>query len=121
MVPKVLMVLMIAGLLSGAVLGLRFRFWVLIPASCVFFFVTLVVLIADGESGWTLAIAIVFSIAVLQIGYIVGSASSIVIAAKNIAVLPLQRSMLGCGHVSDLTQRARVDVRDGSKHKIAAR
>jgi hypothetical protein len=66
-------VLAILAMLSGVVLGLRFRVLVLLPAICVLTLVTLGAGIANSSSAGNLLLAVVVAVAALQIGYLGGA------------------------------------------------
>ena len=76
--------LMNIGFFSGAFLGLRFKVWALLPAAVVFLIIAPAAVIANGGNAWTSVLAIVGTIAALQIGYIAGSAFLVIDSEKKI-------------------------------------
>ena len=65
--------LTMTAILAGAVLGLRFKILVLVPASVVGSAATLGATIAQGGGLWFLVLALVLVISALQIGYLSGA------------------------------------------------
>ena len=61
------------ALLFGALLGLRFRVFILVPAVVMSSATILGVGIADGDSIWHTLLAAVLSITALQVGYLSGA------------------------------------------------
>jgi hypothetical protein len=68
-----MMILFLMGVLVGAVLGVRFKVLVLVPAICAALPVVVVAEIARGEGIWGLALATIVVASSLQIGYILGN------------------------------------------------
>jgi hypothetical protein len=66
-----------AGLIFGAVLGLRFNFLALVPAICAGFVVAAVSGIAHGDGVWSIAGTMVVLTVALQAGYLVTSVLSL--------------------------------------------
>lgn len=79
-----LMVLLsIVCILIGALLGLRFRVLVLVPATAICIFLVLLVGLSSGAgAAWT-AIVAVIAAALLQVGYLGGVAMSFFVAETD--------------------------------------
>jgi hypothetical protein len=75
--------LAVASSLLGALLGFRFKVYILIPA--IFFAVGLVIFadLERGYGGWWLAISAGIVTVGIQVGYLVGSAVPILLAPKH--------------------------------------
>jgi hypothetical protein len=81
MAGSLVVLLSIVCILIGALLGLRFRVQVLVPASAIcIFLVSLVGQCSGAGAAWTLIVAVIAS-ALLQIGYLGGVAMSFFFAA----------------------------------------
>jgi hypothetical protein len=63
----------IVGVLTGALIGFRFKVFMVMPAILATTIAAAVVAIAQGETFWVVASAIGLSAAGLQIGYLCGS------------------------------------------------
>ena len=68
-----MVLLSIACILTGALLGLRFRVLVLVPATVICIFLVLLVPSSGAGSAWTVIIAVIAG-ALLQVGYLGGVA-----------------------------------------------
>jgi hypothetical protein len=76
-----MVLLSIVCIVVGAVLGLRFRVQVLVPACAICIFLVLLVGLCSGAGAeWTVIVAMIAS-ALLQIGYLGGAAMSFFVAA----------------------------------------
>jgi hypothetical protein len=78
MMPLIAMVMLI-----GATLGLRFKVFVLLPATFLSLLVILSAGIAHGDSYWSVLLSATFVIAALQIGYLAGSAVVVLVTAHS--------------------------------------
>jgi hypothetical protein len=74
--------LMVIGILVGAVLALRFKVLVLVPVICVELAIVLVDGIARGNGAWWSALAIVAIATSTQVGYFTGSVIKSVTTAR---------------------------------------
>ena len=63
-----------AALLFGAVMGLYFRVWIMIPASIVVILASVVLLAGSPLAVWMRVVCILGLITALQLGYLLGSA-----------------------------------------------
>lgn len=70
--------LMGVSLLVGAVLGLRYKVFVLIPAMSVGLIAAVATGVADGLNGWSIFFAVVLVSLGLQLGYLGGAASHLI-------------------------------------------
>jgi hypothetical protein len=86
-----MVLLSISCILIGALLGLRFRVLVLVPATTICIFLVLLVGLSSGAgAAWTVIVAVIAS-ALLQIGYLGGVAISFFVAEADrpkIAIMP---------------------------------
>jgi len=76
------MIIILMGILAGAVLGLRFQVFVLIPVSCGALAIVVVDGIARGDGFLQLALAIAMTAIALQVGYVLGSVVGLLEAAR---------------------------------------
>jgi hypothetical protein len=70
---KLSMLTMLAITVIGAVLGLRFKAFVLVPAIAISSVVSSSVSIVHGNSLWSTSLATFFIVTVLQVGYFAGT------------------------------------------------
>lgn len=86
-----MVLLSIVCLLIGALLGLRFRVLVLVPATAICIFLVLLVGLSSGASlAWTVIVTLIAS-ALLQIGYLGGVATSFFVTETGrpkVAIMP---------------------------------
>jgi hypothetical protein len=86
-----MVLLSIICILIGALLGLRFRVLVLVPATAICIFLVLLVGLSSGAgAAWTVIVAVIAS-ALLQIGYLGGVAISFFVPETDrpkIAIMP---------------------------------
>jgi hypothetical protein len=75
-----MMLLILTGLLLGAVLGLRLKVLVLIPAICGALAIVVVDGIARGDTLWQLAFSMIMIATALQFGYFFGNVIRFVMA-----------------------------------------
>jgi hypothetical protein len=68
-----MIMLMVTGVLVGAVLGLRFKVLVVVPVICVETAIILVDGIARGNGAWWTALAMIAIVTPTQVGYFTGS------------------------------------------------
>lgn len=66
------MMLSIVSLLVGAVLGLRFKIAVLVPAIAIVFVISIVAGLVQGYTGWSIVLMAAAGSASLQVGFIMG-------------------------------------------------
>jgi len=90
-----MMILILIGILVGAVLGLRFKVFVLVPVICIGLAIVAVDGVARGDDPWLLAISMIVIATSLQVGYfgggvVMGSARGIRHGAVS---LPTPRGM----------------------------
>jgi hypothetical protein len=72
--PKVsIVILVVATLFLGMVLGSRFHFVILLPVTGLGAICALIIGIAQGNGGWAVAVAIVILAIALQLGYLAGA------------------------------------------------
>jgi hypothetical protein len=62
----------IIGVVVGITLGLRFKVLVLVPAIALAVILMLIVGLADGDSFWSILLAILILSIFIQLGYLVG-------------------------------------------------
>ena len=67
-----MMVLMLIGVIVGAVLGLRFKVLVLAPVICIALVIVAVDGVARGDGLWRLAVSMIGIATAVQVGYILG-------------------------------------------------
>ena len=77
-----MIILAVIGILVGAVLGLRFKVLVLIPAMCVELAIVLTGGIAGGNRLWWIALAMIVIATSTQVGFFTGSVVRSVMAAR---------------------------------------
>jgi hypothetical protein len=77
--------LMIFSALVGAVLGMRLRIQILIPATCFAFAAIAGIGMARGEAPSSIAIAMVSTAISLQVGYLVGSTARFITASSRVS------------------------------------
>ena len=75
-----MMILILTGVLVGAVLGLRLKVFVLVPVICGALALVVVDGIARGDTLWRLAFSMIMIATALQIGYFLGNVVRFVIA-----------------------------------------
>ena len=68
-----MIMLMVTGILVGAVLGLRFKVLVVVPVICVELAIVLVDGIARGNGAWWTALAMIAIVISTQVGYFTGN------------------------------------------------
>jgi hypothetical protein len=78
-----MMMFVAIGVIAGAILGLRFRMLILIPAVGVEFAAVLADGIAGGNGPWWIALAMIAVAASTQVGYFAGSVVSASIRART--------------------------------------
>jgi hypothetical protein len=78
-----MMTSLVAGLVLGAAVSLRFNVFVLIPAICLGLVVVAISGVARGHTVWSLIEMIAVGIAALQFAYFVGSATHLIAVAKR--------------------------------------
>jgi len=76
------MIIILIGILVGAVLGLRFQVFVLVPVSCGALAIVVVEGIARGDGLVQLALALAGTAIALQVGYALGSVVGSLEAAR---------------------------------------
>jgi hypothetical protein len=76
--------LAMTAVLIGAMLGLRFKVLILVPANVIGSAATLGLGIAHSNSFWSTLLAIALAITALQIGYLGGTAIRFLIAAARV-------------------------------------
>lgn len=69
--------------LFGAALGLRFKVFVLFPATALVVGIMAAVDLASGAGTWTAGFCVVFAAVALQIGYLVSSAVSGIVRERH--------------------------------------
>ena len=69
--------------LIGAMLGLRFKVFVLLPATVLSVLAIVSAGIAHSESHWSTLVTASFVIAALQVGYLAGSGVAVLVAAPS--------------------------------------
>jgi hypothetical protein len=74
---------LVAGILVGAILGLRFNIVILIPVTCAALTIAAVEGTAGGESFWYIASTVVLVVTALQLGYLGGSAIVSIIGSRR--------------------------------------
>jgi hypothetical protein len=67
-----MMILILIGVLVGAVLGLRFKVFVLAPVICIALVIVAVDGVARGDELWRLAVSMIVIATAVQLGYILG-------------------------------------------------
>jgi hypothetical protein len=77
--------LLILSVLVGAVLGMRLRVLILIPAMGFAFVAIVVISGARGNAPILIGVAVVLTVISLQLGYLAGSAARFVLAASRIS------------------------------------
>jgi hypothetical protein len=77
------MMLVLIGILLGAVLGLRFKVLVLVPVICAALPVVVVAGIARGDGLWQLVLAMIVIATFLQLGYVLGIVVRFVMVAAR--------------------------------------
>src|ERR1700704_3651588 len=75
-----MMLLILTGVLVGAMLGLRLKVFVLVPVICAALVIVVVDGIAREEAIWRLAFSMIMVITALQLGYFLGSVVRFVMA-----------------------------------------
>jgi len=78
-----MMILILLSVLVGAVLGLRFRVFVLVPVICGALAIAVVDGLARGDGLWRLVLAMIMIAASLQLGYILGIVVRFVMGAAR--------------------------------------
>jgi hypothetical protein len=78
-----MIILILLSLLVGAVLGLRFKVFVLVPVISGALAIVVVDGIARGDPLWRLAFTMIVIATVLQLGYILGNVVRFVISAAR--------------------------------------
>ena len=78
--------LAIMGLLTGAVLGFRFKVSILVPAIAVGAAVTFVVGMANSDSPWLTMLAMALAVTSLQIGYLGGTAIRFIFKGPGLGI-----------------------------------
>jgi uncharacterized membrane protein YedE/YeeE len=78
-----MMMSLVAGLVLGAVLSLRFNVFILIPAICLGLVVVAISGLTRGHTIWSVMEMIAVGVGALQLGYFVGSATHLVAGAKR--------------------------------------
>jgi len=78
-----MMILILLSVLVGAVLGLRFKVFVLVPVICGALAIAVVEGIAGGDGLWRLVFAMTVIAASLQLGYILGIVIRFVMGAAR--------------------------------------
>jgi len=82
-----MVLLSIFCILTGVLLGLRFKVLVLVPATAICIFLVLVVALSSrSDASWTIIIA-VLAAALLQFGYLVGIAINLFATATDLRPL----------------------------------
>ena len=76
-----MMMLAITAVLIGAMLGMRFKILILLPATVIGSSATLGVGVAHSAGFWSILLAMVLAIAALQVGYLAGT---VVIASSRV-------------------------------------
>jgi hypothetical protein len=74
------MMLILTGVLVGAVLGLRFKVFVLVPVICGALVIVVGDGIARGDAIWRLAFSMIMIVTALQLGYFLGNVIRFVMA-----------------------------------------
>ena len=89
-----MMMLAMTGLLTGAMLGFRFKVSVLIPAIPVGAAVIFVVGVANSDSAWLTMLAMALAVTSLQIGYLGGTAIRFISKAPGLGIDTTARNMV---------------------------
>ncbi len=79
-----MILLVIISLLAGALLGLRFKVLILVPAIIFTFISTLGLGIGHGDGIWSILLAIVFAVTAVQMGYLGGTFTGFIIPGHRI-------------------------------------
>jgi hypothetical protein len=92
----------LVALMTGVVLGMRFKFFILVPATLVAVVVILAVALAHGDDGGSIMMAILITAISLQAGYVVGlfarHAVVMMRAARMRRPLPAKRAVSRHAH-----------------------
>ena len=78
-----MMALFLISFLAGAVLGQRFKVFILLPAISLAVICTITAGIARAQDVWSIAMAAVYITTALQIGYLIGTGIRCLIAANR--------------------------------------
>jgi hypothetical protein len=78
-----MMILILMGVLVGAVLGLRFKMFILVPVFCVALPFVVVDGVSRGDGVWRLALAMIVLATSVQVGYALGNVLQFVIGAAR--------------------------------------
>ena len=78
-----MMSVLVAGILVGAVLSLRFNIVILIPVTCAALMIAAVAGAASGDSFWYIASTMFLVVTALQLGYLGGSAFLAVMGSRR--------------------------------------
>lgn len=87
-----MLILAMAALLLGAVLGLRFRVLILLPAAVVAIAITVAADSIEHSSLWTIVVDVVSALASLQMGYLAGAIAGGLSRAAKRSATPWQES-----------------------------
>jgi hypothetical protein len=71
------------AILAGAILGTRFKVFVLVPAIVVGSAASIGASLAEGDGPWAIVLAAFLTVIALQIGYLGGSALGFVVSARR--------------------------------------
>jgi hypothetical protein len=80
-----MLMLLVGGILIGAVLSLRLNVFVLIPVTCAALMIVAVGEAARGDSLWYIAGTMVLVATALQLGYLGGSALLVVAGSRRVS------------------------------------
>ena len=72
-----ILIITVPSLMGGVVLGRRFKVWMLIPATVLDLIVTIGVSMAYIDETWLIVLLVAVGISALQIGYVIGLASTV--------------------------------------------
>jgi hypothetical protein len=78
-----MVILILIGVLVGAVLGLRFKVFVLVPVISIALVIVAVDGVARGDELWRLAVSMIVIATAVQVGYILGIVIQFVMASAR--------------------------------------
>ena len=84
-----MLMLVLASMLVGAVLGLRFRILVLVPALLLMLALVVAGGLAHGDDVWSILLALMLGGISIQLGYLGGTAIRFTVAAARAPRLPV--------------------------------
>jgi hypothetical protein len=80
-----MLALIILSTLTGAVLGVRFKVFILVPASILVAAVTLTFVTAHGNGSWSFVFATLLAITALQVGYLAATVTRFVTVGTRLS------------------------------------